>query len=167
MAKSSIEWTEQTGGPFLVCTEVSPGCANCYARELMQNRLKGIVRCAYKAAGFADWETRPVWGKTAPRVVTKGFWRNARAVNRLAVKEGVRVKWFPSMIDWLDEMPAGIIDQDGKCLDPLDVLAVFLRLVAETPSIDWQLLTKRPENFWPRMEAVADALGQVKAPISL
>lgn len=148
---SKIQWTDNTGGPWMICDPVSPGCANCYAWELMENRLGGgensVVRRAYKAAGFEDWKTRPVWGKTAPRVLTKGFWTQIIASDKAAAKRGERVKSFPSMIDWLDEMPAGIIDQDGKRLDPIAVLADFLDIVRRTPNTDHLLLTKRPENW--------------------
>jgi protein gp37 len=145
--QSLIQWTNFTGGPYLGCSPVSPGCVNCYAWDLVEARLWPILRRAYKLAGFADWETRPVWGDQATRVLTKGFWRDAIRVNKQAAARGERVKWFPSMIDWLDTMPAGIIDQDGNRLDPIAVLADFLDLIRRTPNIDWLLLTKRPENW--------------------
>jgi protein gp37 len=63
---------------------------------------------------------------------------------------------FPSMDDWLDEMPAGIIDQEGNWLEPVEVLANFLRLIYETPNLDWLLLTKRAEQCRQRLEAVLD-----------
>ena len=30
-SRSSIEWTETTWNPVTGCTQVSPGCKNCYA----------------------------------------------------------------------------------------------------------------------------------------
>lgn len=146
--QTKIEWTEHTGGPHMVCSEVSAGCGNCYARELMLARLAGIIREAYRLAGLEDWKTRKVWGDTAPRVLTKGFWNDAIRINRKHAKAGTRGRWFPSMIDWLDEMPAGIMDQDGKWLDKNQVLADFLKVIHDTPNLDWLLLTKRPENFF-------------------
>lgn len=145
---TKIEWAEHTGGPWLVCSCVSPGCAFCYAMALMLSRLGHVVRKAYKLAGFADWESRPVWGEKATRVLTRGFWEDARRINAAHGNAGTRGRWFPSMIDWLDGMPAGIIDQDGKRLDRVTMLTLFLRLIFETPHLDWLLLTKRPENFW-------------------
>ena len=42
MAKAtSIEWTEMTWNPVTGCTEVSSGCANCYA-ERMAKRLQAM-----------------------------------------------------------------------------------------------------------------------------
>lgn len=37
---TGIEWTEETLNPWVGCTPVSPGCANCYARRLVEGRLK-------------------------------------------------------------------------------------------------------------------------------
>jgi protein gp37 len=161
--KSKIEWTHYTGGPWLGCSEVSPGCLHCYARTLMLLWFASIVRKAYKAAGFPDWKTRPVWGNKAPRVITKGFAAKARSLNAKAAKEGTRYRMFPSMIDWLDDMPAGIIDQEGNHLDPISVLADFLKLIHDTPNLDWLLLTKRPENFGRVEKALEFNLNERKA----
>jgi len=153
---TNIEWAMHTGGPYLGCTPVSPGCGNCYAWELALMRLFPIFRRAYKAAGFIDWETRPVWGDKATRVLSKGFWNDAVRINNKHAREGAQGRWFPSLIDWLDTMPAGIIDQEGNKLDPIEVLARFLKLIHGTPNLDWLLLTKRPENFEPRVREVLD-----------
>jgi protein gp37 len=40
MGKTSIEWTDASWNPIVGCTEVSPGCANCYAARLAATRLK-------------------------------------------------------------------------------------------------------------------------------
>lgn len=152
--KTKIEWANHTGGPFFGCSPVSPGCLNCYAWELAEARLEHLFRRAYKNAGFADWDTRPVWGDKATRVLSKGFWVDAVRINKMHAARGTRGRWFPSMIDWLDEMPGGIIDLDGKKLDPAAVLADFLKLIHDTPSLDWLLLTKRPENFLSRLHDV-------------
>jgi protein gp37 len=147
MSETKIEWADLTGGPWLGCEPVSPGCANCYAWALAEGRHVMIFRNAYRKAGFEDWATRPVWGRNATRVLTKGFWKDARRINAQLAKSNERRSWFPSLMDWLDLMPGGIIDQDGKQLDPNRVRADFLRLVRECGNIDWLLLTKRPENF--------------------
>jgi len=153
--KTNIEWANHTGGPWLICSMISEGCRNCYAMLLMLTRLGPLVRRAYKAAGFQDWETRPIWGEKATRVLSKGFWGDARRINAVHAKAGTRGRWFPSMIDWLDEMPAGIIDQDGNKLEPIAVLVDFLKLIYDTPNLDWLLLTKRPENFADRLYQAA------------
>lgn len=49
-AKSSIEWTESTWNPVTGCSQVSPGCANCYARR-MAARLQAAGNPRY-SRGF-------------------------------------------------------------------------------------------------------------------
>lgn len=39
---TAIEWTETTWNPVTGCTEVSPGCDNCYARRFSE-RFRGVV----------------------------------------------------------------------------------------------------------------------------
>jgi protein gp37 len=38
MGDSKIEWTEKTWNPTTGCTQVSPGCDNCYAMNLVNTR---------------------------------------------------------------------------------------------------------------------------------
>jgi protein gp37 len=38
---SAIEWTEATWNPVTGCSEVSPGCAHCYAKTFAE-RWRGI-----------------------------------------------------------------------------------------------------------------------------
>ena len=40
MNNTTIEWTDLTWNPITGCSEISPGCANCYAKR-MAKRLKG------------------------------------------------------------------------------------------------------------------------------
>ena len=47
MAKSSIEWTEETWNPVTGCDKVSPGCDNCYAERLAK-RLHAMGNPRYE-----------------------------------------------------------------------------------------------------------------------
>ena len=38
MNSTEIRWTDRTWNPASGCTEVSPGCAHCYARQLAENK---------------------------------------------------------------------------------------------------------------------------------
>ena len=40
---SKIEWTDHTFNPWIGCTKVSAGCANCYAEAMMDGRLKRVI----------------------------------------------------------------------------------------------------------------------------
>jgi protein gp37 len=44
--KTGIEWTESTWNPLTGCTQVSPGCAHCYAKTLSK-RLKAMGNPRY------------------------------------------------------------------------------------------------------------------------
>ena len=45
--KTGIEWTESTWNPLTGCTQLSPGCANCYAKTLAK-RLKAMGNQRYQ-----------------------------------------------------------------------------------------------------------------------
>lgn len=133
MKNSHIEWTDHTFNPWIGCTKVSPGCANCYA-EARDRRFDGGIH----------------WGKGAPRRRTSTHnWNEPRRLNRLqetsgAVHHGAaRPRVFcASLADWLDEEV------------PIEWLHDLLSLIGATPHLDWQLLTKRPENWGNRLNAV-------------
>lgn len=156
--ETNISWCDHTASPWLICTEVDECCANCYARVLTERHHARTIREAYRKAGFADWQTKPLWGKNATRVLTKGFWKDALGWNRNAAKQGTQPKMFTSLMDPWDDMPAGIIDQDGLFLEVSEVRARFLRLVFDTPNLLWLLLTKRPENWLGAVRDAADFL---------
>src|SRR2546430_4112768 len=45
--RSAIEWTEATWNPVTGCSEVSPGCAHCYAKTFAE-RWRGIPEHPYE-----------------------------------------------------------------------------------------------------------------------
>lgn len=124
MENSKIEWTHHTFNPWIGCAKVSPGCAHCYAETLMDTRY-GRVK----------------WGKGQPRQRTSAAnWKKPRQWNKAAEGANERPRVFcASLADWLDDEV------------PIDWLADLMRLICETPNLDWLLLTKRPENFASRM----------------
>src|SRR5918911_4563294 len=121
-AKTEIEWTTHSFNPHWGCLEVSPGCDHCYAREL--------------ARRFG----RQVWGppRLTQRMITSAAnWRQPLAWNRIAAAEGRRHRVFcASMADVFEYHPQ---------LDP--VRTRLWELIAATPWLEWQLLTKRPMHI--------------------
>lgn len=69
------------------------------------------------------------------------------------------VMWDAPGLSWQEQMLPGrtdgiMRDGGGRRLTLDDVRARLFRLIDETPSLDWLLLTKRPENvrrLWPTM----------------
>lgn len=123
---SKIEWTTHTFNPWRGCTKVSPGCKNCYAEKLVTQRLKGE------------------WGPGAPRTRAKpATWAEPLKWNRQAERDGIRPRVFcASLADWLDDEV------------PVEWLYDLLALIHGTPHLDWLLLTKRPQNWRSRLDAV-------------
>lgn len=128
---TSIAWCDKTFNPWEGCTKVSPGCAHCYAEA--RNHRFGMDN----------------WGKSKPRRRTSlNYWKQPLKWNREAgiANEGLlamdqtRPRIFPSLCDWLDEEV------------PIEWLADFLKLIHDTPNLDWLLLSKRPELFKQRVE---------------
>ena len=121
MENSKIEWTDHTFNPWIGCTKVSPGCTHCYA-EAEDKRRK--------------W-TEGGWGKGKPRHLTsENSWRNLLKWNDEARASGRRKKVFcASLCDVFDDEV--VQEWRDRLWDR----------VAECQSIDFQVLTKRPENI--------------------
>lgn len=118
--KTAISWTDHTFNPWWGCTRVSPACQHCYAET------------------FAKRTGNAVWGKDAPRrFLSDKNWALPRRWNTAAEQSGVRARVFcASMAD---------VFEDRRDLD--DPRARLWDLISATPMLDWQLLTKRPENI--------------------
>ena len=134
---TNIAWTDHTLNPWIGCTKVSRGCANCYAKTMDDNRFSKTLGGATKA------HPQSHWGRSAPRVRTKGFSTQAYRYNSAAADRAAadirRPRIFLSLCDWLDDEI------------PLPWLADLLDVIYHTPYLDWQLLTKRPQNFYTRL----------------
>lgn len=132
MKNTNIEWTDHSVNFWWGCTKVSPACANCYAESVAKvfgRRIFGAV---------------PQWGAGKPRAERLEKARlEALALNRQAEKKGTRYRVFVnSMSDWLD----------GEV--PIEWLSYLLETLSMCPNLDFQLLTKRPENWDKRIEEV-------------
>lgn len=117
--KTKIEWTDRTYNPWIGCSEVSPGCRNCYAKALVNRR---------------NWDAD--WKVAGRRKITKTAGDPVRW-NREARDGGTHYTVFcASLADVFEDHPA---------LSPLRV--EFWRLVKATTNLNWMILTKRPENI--------------------
>lgn len=121
---SKIEWTDHTFNPWEGCQKVGPGCDHCYAE----------TRNARYAGGTAI-----NWGPGAPRRRTsQANWRKPLQWNRdgsFYAKHGRRQRVFC----------ASLADVFDNAVDLLWRRDLF-RLIADTPNLDWLLLTKRIGN---------------------
>ena len=149
-ATTGISWTDATFNPWIGCTRVSPACKFCYAE-----------------ADFDKRRGHAKWGNAGTRIITSGvYWKQPLKWNRDAVKEGVRKRVFcASLADVFEDWQGPIRDSKGRVLgkdyEPADspemhngdlltmgdVRTRLFALIDATPHLDWQILTKRPENI--------------------
>lgn len=117
-ANTKIEWADHTFNPWLGCTKVSSACDHCYAEGWAKR--SGLVQ----------------WGVHAERRRTsESNWRQPFKWNAEAERLGVRYRVFcASLADVFDNA----VPQEWRD----DLWA----LIAQTPRLDWLLLTKRIGN---------------------
>jgi len=118
--ETEIAWTDATFNPVWGCARVSPGCEHCYAEA------------------FAKRTGHDVWGaKGERRVFGEKHWNEPLKWNAAAAKAGIRKRVFcASMADVFEDHPT-VAGERSK----------LWRLIEQTSWLDWQLLTKRPENI--------------------
>lgn len=116
---SNIEWTHHTFNPWWGCAKVSPACTHCYA-ETLANRFGGAnwgVKGQRRLFGPPHWSEPLKWNAEAERTQTR-----------------FRV-FCASMAD---------VFEDRRDLDA--ERTKLWALIGKTKSLDWLLLTKRPEH---------------------
>jgi protein gp37 len=126
--RSKIEWTDSTFNPWVGCTKVRRGkgapsaCDFCYAEKWAKR--SGQVK----------------WGGYPRRRTTDAYWKTPMRWNAQAsafqAKNGRRQRVFCASL-------ADIFDNQ---VDPVWRSDLF-NLVRACDQLDWQLLTKRPQNI--------------------
>lgn len=119
---STIEWTDHTFNPWTGCTNISPGCDHCYAEAW--SKRSGHVK----------------WGNSPRKRTTDAYWKaphiwHQKAAQFLA-QHGRRQRVFC----------ASLADVFDNQVDPSWRRDLF-NVIKATPMLDWQLLTKRPQNI--------------------
>ncbi len=126
MENSKIAWTDNTFNPWEGCTRVSPGCQHCYA-EGQNKRFRGGRN----------------WGPGAERRrQSETYWLGPPRWEHQAAAGGKRIRVFCGSICDAFDLEA-----------PVNLRKRLFEIIRQTPHLDWQLLTKRPENidkFLPR-----------------
>jgi protein gp37 len=119
--KTAISWTDATWNPVVGCSQVSPGCAHCYAKTLHGFRHKAFMEGKDVPAQYAvPFETVQLMGD---RLDYPLRWRTPRRI------------FVNSVSDLFHEsVPFAFIDK---------VFAVM----ALAPQHIFQVLTKRPERM--------------------
>jgi protein gp37 len=133
---TAISWCDATFNPVWGCQRVSEGCGSstgggCYA-EAFAKRVGHGKRLP------------TIWGPagtTERRTFGDDHWREPLRWDRHAARDGVRRRVFVgSMCDWAEDHPT--VEAE---------LPKLWQLVERCPSLDFLLLTKRPENIRDRL----------------
>lgn len=126
-----------TYNPWWGCLKVSEECQHCYALDIAHHYV------SERLWGPASTTTRRVFGEA--------HWKEPLKWNRQAERDGHRHSVFcASMADVYEDHPQ--LDRERTKL---------WRLIEQTPTLNWLLLTKRPENIvrmspWPATSAWPD-----------
>lgn len=148
---TTIEWCDHTWNPWEGCTKVSPGCTHCYAEARNHRFGNDNWGKSKQRRRIVDWK-KPLRWNAEPNMCNLcgvAFSTDVASTHRHGsiIPSFRRPRMFPSLCDWLDQEV------------PIEWLADFLKLIHDTPNLDWLLLTKRPENFW---DCVGDALAFIE-----
>lgn len=115
---TKIEWCTHTFNPWVGCTKISHACDNCYAE------------------GWAKRTGQTHLWAGERRRTAGAYWRAPLKWNKVAEGLSTRDRVFCASL-------ADVFDNQV----PNDWRTDLWALVARTPSLDWLLLTKRPQNI--------------------
>jgi protein gp37 len=147
MAKTGIEWTDNTVNVFTGCSEVSPACTFCYAKY-MAHRLEGIAHSAKKYKGT----TRRTEGGKVQWTGRINFSEEAlMSIFKIAGKKKIFVN---SMSDTFHE------DVPFEWIDKL------FAVMAMRKQHTFQILTKRTARMREYMESLRDRCSKIVFEIS-
>lgn len=162
MAKTKIQWTDETWNPVVGCTKISAGCQNCYA-ERMAVRLQNMRSPKY-ADGFAvrchedtleaplRW-SRPrsvfvnsmsdLFHEEVPLEFIGKVFSTMRAAEQhsfqVLTKRSKRLAELSGSLDWPENVWAGVSVESGRYVSRIDDLRrvpAALRFVSFEPLLD-------------------------------
>ena len=144
---TKIEWCDHTFNPWIGCTQVGPGCDNCYAKA-WDRRFAVSGHAMHWGAGQARRRTKtwgdPVkWNKTNFYECSVCGWRGSDKDDEFSrPKKGCIHILSPARQRVFCASLADVFDNE---IDPVWFTDLF-ELIEATPNLDWLLLTKRIGN---------------------
>lgn len=177
-AETTISWTDHTFNPWRGCAKVHEGCTHCYAEREAKRfpKIRGVwgVNGTRVVASQAMWREPLKWNRAAEaagerrRVFCSSLadvfedWRGPlldHKGNTLLKCESCRNPDGTFYYDSASEYEPLTLMYEHGCgekMEPLthdDLRRDLFALIDATEWLDWQLLTKRPENIrrmWPK-----------------
>ena len=128
MQNSLISWTDHTFNGWVGCTRVDDECDVCYAADIDQ-------KYGHTSEG---------WGHGKPRhLCSDASWDAPLKWNADAARVRRRLRVFASSM-------ADVFDAEV----PVEWRARLFDLITKTPWLDWQLLTKRPNQIERQLKEI-------------
>lgn len=147
--RSNISWTDATFNPWIGCQAIGPGCDNCYA-EAMAKRM-GREFAARTRTSAANWKLPIKWDAQEFVECDSCGWRGELREASIVSAPGESMCRCPAC----DKQALRATRRRVFCASMADVFdnkvptqwrVDLLRVVAATPNLDWQFLTKRIGN---------------------
>ena len=144
---TKIEWCDHTFNPWIGCTQVGPGCDNCYAKA-WDRRFAVSGHAMHWGAGQARSRTKtwgdPVkWNKTNFYECSVCGWRGSDKDDEFSrPKKGCIHILSPARQRVFCASLADVFDNAVPNAWRMDLF----NLIASTPNLDWLILTKRIGN---------------------
>lgn len=154
---TAIEWCDSTFNPWMGCTKVSPACDNCYAAVSTPARTMEIVwgpGQPRRRTAPRNWTQPLAWDRALFMECRECGWR--AEVDRSHQKCGRCHAGANSLQEARRRVfCASLADVFDNEVDPAWRRDLF-KLIAETPNLDWLLLTKRVGNVLRLVKEIAD-----------
>lgn len=182
MGLSTIQWTRYTFNAWLGCRKVAPECVNCYITNTPTFKFRGLTHGPVRVrTAESTWKQPLAWDRREQKErkrypdqcekcglsvcgevhdwICPAQYENGVFVGdkvppcggRIIANARPRPRVFSlSLGDWLDDENV-----------PIEWFADLLKLIHDTPNLDWLMLTKRPQNWLRRMgDAYAALFGK-------
>jgi len=153
--ETKIEWCDSTFNPWIGCTKVSPACDHCYAAVSTPARALGVQWGAGKPrhrTSASNWKAPLRWNRIDG--IKLRAWEEFKAQNPGLTDTELEARGFikPRRRRVFCASLADVFDNEV----PNEWRVDLLQLIADTPNLDWLLLTKRIGNAERLLD---DALG--------
>jgi protein gp37 len=165
--RTEISWADSTFNPWMGCTKVSPACDHCYAERDMDKRLGRVKWGAGQPrvrTGAKNWNLPLKWNSTEFYECGSCGWRGEEKHTKPCCGLPYKHRRCPACDTTEAARPtrrrvfcaslADVFDNEV----PRQWRLELLRLIANTPNLDWLLLTKRIGNAHRMLDEALDVL---------
>lgn len=143
--QTKIEWCDSTFNPWIGCTKISPACDNCYAEadfDLRRHRVKWGAGQERSRTSSANWKLPIRWNAQHWSECQKCGWRGHYGASDAPCCGRCGTPTVKSRRRVFCASLADVFDNEV----PTSWRAELFQLIADTPDLDWLLLTKRVGN---------------------